>query len=88
MCHDSPKGQLYPGVVCQTHTTSWEREGVVPLCSVLCSVTSSTVAQSKNDIKMFESFQRMAVKIEKGLEGKVREEQLWSLGLLSPEQRS
>lgn len=41
----------------------------------------------KKGIKLLESAQRRAMKMEKGLEGKVSEEQLRSLSLLSPGQR-
>ena len=62
-----------------------------PLCSVWPHFQHWVLvwaAQSKKDIKMFENFQRMAVKMRNGLEVKVHVEQLWSLGLLSPELRS
>ena len=67
------------------------------LCSVLCGLTSSTgcrfgAPQCKKDIKLLESVQKMAMnmamKIGKGLEGKVCEERLRALNLLSTEQRS
>ena len=41
----------------------------------------------KKGINLLESAQRRAMKMEKGLEGKVSEEQLRSLSLLSPGQR-
>ena len=44
--------------------------------------------QYKKDIKLFWSAQRRAVKIAKGIEGKVFEELLRSPGWLSAEQRS
>ena len=43
--------------------------------------------QYKKDIKLLENIQRRAVRIVKGLEGKMYEEQLRSLGFFSPEQR-
>jgi len=46
------------------------------------------VPQYKQDIKLLECGQRRATKMGKGLEGKMYEEQMRSLGLLSPEQRS
>ena len=46
------------------------------------------VPQRKKDIKLIVSVQRRATKMVKSLEGKTCEEQLRSLGLLSPEQRS
>ena len=46
------------------------------------------VPQCKKDIKLLNSVQRRAVKMEKGLEGTVYEEWLRYLCLLSPEQKS
>jgi len=42
----------------------------------------------KKDIELLESVQRGAIKIGKGLERKMCEEQLKLFGLFSPEQRS
>ena len=44
------------------------------------------VPQYKRDIKLLESVHRRATKIVKGLEGKMYEKQLRSLGLFIPEQ--
>ena len=44
--------------------------------------------QHQGDIKLLDSVQRRDMKMGKGLEGKVCEEQLRSLGVLSAEQRS
>ena len=44
--------------------------------------------QYKKDIRLLEGIKRRTVKTVKGLEGKMYEEQLSSLGLLSAEQRS
>ena len=59
---------------------------------MLCSLSSSTACGSvllcEKDRKLSESVQSMAMKMVRGVEGKVCEERLWSLGLLSPEQRS
>ena len=38
-------------------------------------------------MKLLESIQKMAMKMERGLEGKVHEELLRSVGLFGPEQR-
>jgi len=46
------------------------------------------IPQYKDDIKLLANTQSKATKVVKILEGKVYEEQLRSLGLLSPEQRS
>jgi len=46
------------------------------------------IPQHKKDIKLLECDQRRATKMEKGPPGLVYEEELRSLGLLSPEQRS
>lgn len=88
-----PEGPTVPGVVRQAHTASWARKGVVPLCSALCSLTFSTVVkvwvpQDKNNIKPLESIQMRTIKMAKGPDGKESEEQLRSLCLLNPEQRS
>jgi len=70
-----------------------ERRGC-PLCSSLCSLTSSTywvrvwAPQYKKDIKLLDTFQRKATEVVKGLQGKIHEEWLRALGVLSPEQRS
>lgn len=42
--------------------------------------------QFKKDMKLLESAQRRAIQMGKGLEKRMYEEQLSSLGLLSPEQ--
>ena len=91
VCPGGQKVRPYPGVHQAQHCHR-AREGVV-LCSVLCGLTSSTgcrfgAPQCKKDIKLLESVQKMAMKIGKGLEGKVCEERLRALDLLSPEQRS
>jgi len=70
-----------------------ERRGC-PLCSSLCSLTSSTywvrvwAPQYKKDIKLLDTFQRKATEVVKGLQGKIHEEWLRLLGVFSPEQRS
>ena len=46
------------------------------------------MSQYKKNVKLLESVQRRVTEMVKGLEGKVCEEQLRSLGLPSPEQRS
>jgi len=44
--------------------------------------------QRKKNTKLLESIQRRAMKMVKGVEGKMCEDQLRSVGLLSPAQRS
>ena len=46
------------------------------------------MSQGKEDIKLSESVQKGAMRMLKGLEGKVYEEQLRSPSVFSPEQRS
>ena len=46
------------------------------------------VSQYRKDMKHLEQFQRRATRMVKYLEDKMYEEQLKSLGVLSPEQRS
>ena len=77
----------------QTQQCNWAREEVVLLCSALCGSTSRTgvgfgAVQHKKDVKLLESTQRRATKMVKHPEGKVCEEQLRALGLLSTGQRS
>ena len=70
---------------------SWVRGGIVPLGSLLLSHLENWVhvwAPQYKDVKLLYSVQRRAMKTEKGLEGKMCEEQLRSLGLPCPEQRS
>ena len=62
------------------------REGIVLLCGRTCRQVWAP--PYRKDIKPLESIQRRAAKMEKGLEGKVYEECLRPLGVLSPEQRS
>jgi len=86
-----PTGQLYPGVH-QAQCCHWVRGGAVP--SALCCVALSPalpagwLPQWRKGIKLLQSIQRRAIKMVKRLNGKVCEEQLRSLGMLSPGQRS
>jgi len=87
----SPKGQLCPGVL-QPQYCHWARGAAVP--SALCCAASHPVLpagwlpQWRKGIKLLQSIQRRAMKMVKSLNGKVCEEQLRSLGMLSPGQRS
>ena len=69
-----------PGVVRKGTLTLLEPDLVLPLVI--------PEQQYKKDIKLLESVQRRVTKMVKGLEGKVYEEWLRSLGWASPEQRS
>ena len=69
-----------PGVVRKGTLTLLEPDLVLPLVI--------PEQQYKKDIKLLESVQRRVTKMVKGLEGKVYEERLRSLGWASPEQRS
>ena len=90
--HGSPKGQSYPGVHQTQHCQSGEGRGCLTL---LCPMRPHFdhwvhlwMPQYGKDIKLSESVQRRAMKMGKGLEGKVYEERLRSPVFCSPEQRS
>ena len=63
-------------------------EGWTLAVSHMKTLVQFLASQYKKDIKLLKSVQRWTTKMVKGLEGKVCEEQLRSLGLLSLEQRS
>jgi len=89
VCPVSPKGKLCPGVPQAQHP-----HPAMGGCPALCCAASPQalhvlwVPQYRRDMKLLECVQRRAMKVVKSLEGKVCEEQLLCLGLISPEQRS
>ena len=86
-CPGSQESQPCPGGH-QAQHHRWAREGIVLLCSEVGQPHLQCwgqlwVPQYKKDIKLLESVQRRAAKMLKGLEGKLNEQQLRSLGLCS-----
>ncbi|RMC09754.1 hypothetical protein DUI87_13546 [Hirundo rustica rustica] len=93
MSQQCPGSQEDHVLGCIRHSiANQSREVLVPLCFALVqphleSWGQFCVPHYKKDINLLESLQRRAAKIVKGLEGKLYEECLRSLGLFSLEKR-
>lgn len=91
MCPGSRKGQPCPGCI-KRSITSWSREVIVPLYTAVVQphleyCVQFWVPQDKKDIKLLACVQRRAIKVVKGLEGKISEQWLRLLCLFSLEKR-
>jgi len=85
-----PEQPKEPTTACISPSTAYQARGRMSYSALhWCDLTSSTVCSfGHHSIRRTVSVQKRPTKTGKGLNGKVFEEQLKSLGWLSPELRS